>query len=110
MSQLSGICDIQWSDEDVVNADNYEWSDKVWVFHDHGFILGVVLENTLQDAMDELADSGKIKSFCVDDDITENNIPNHYQCLGNDCSFYDTESICFSVISKPAFSLRRLCN
>lgn len=64
---------ISFTDEDVVNKDDYipagEYNPylvRPWLFHDHGFTLAVVFASNLQDALDELADSGKIDHLQLD--------------------------------------------
>jgi hypothetical protein len=64
---------ITFSDEDVVNKDDFipegEYNPhKVhpWLIHDHGFTVCVVFAATLQDALDEAVDSDKLDHLMID--------------------------------------------
>jgi hypothetical protein len=61
---------IKFSDEDVVNSGNFiprgEYNPhnvRPWLLHDQGFCLCVVFAHTLQDALDEAVDEGKLDRF-----------------------------------------------
>lgn len=64
---------VSFSDDDVVNKDNYipagEYNPhnvRPWLLHDHGFVLCVVFADCLQDALDEAADNDKLNRYLID--------------------------------------------
>lgn len=66
--------EIQFSDSDVVNYD--DWIPKgefnphnvrPFLLHDHGFVLAVVFADCLQDALDIATDAKKMERFKVED-------------------------------------------
>ena len=67
----SKIGEITFTDDDVVNLDGWDQGERGWLFHDHGFVVGVVLKEypayTESDALDELVDSGKLDRYQVED-------------------------------------------
>jgi len=62
---------IKFTDDDVVNIDDFDAynGNRVWIFHDHGSVIGVVIMPDLQDALDELADSGKLDHLGVKQEL-----------------------------------------
>lgn len=102
---------VRFTEDDVVNIDDWNPGDdglnayKPWLFHDHGFVLGLVFAQTLQDAFDELADSGKIDSFAVSEaemgDYPDEQGLSH---LGNECKPYDVECVCCVAMGNPPLS------
>lgn len=107
---------IKFTDDDVVNPDDFgAWNKpRVFIFHDHGFVLGVVIQPNLQDAFDELADSGKIDHLMLGDEVVTFDEAN--QCdigpdgeqltrLGNAGETFDVETVGFIEVEEPAFSL-----
>jgi hypothetical protein len=64
---------IKFTDADVINKDDFipagEYNPhnvRPWLLHEHGFVLAVVFAESLQDALDEAADAGKLDSFKLD--------------------------------------------
>ena len=69
---MSKFREIQFSDSDVVNLDNWipdgeSNPHKVvpWLIHDHGFPVCIVFASNLQDAFDEAADEGKLERWLI---------------------------------------------
>ena len=63
---------IQWSDDDVVNSEEYipegEFNPhnvRPWLIHDHGFVVAVVLADSLQDAIDIAVDEYKMDRYLI---------------------------------------------
>lgn len=109
---------VEFSDHDVVNPDDYDAykDNRVWVFHDHGSVLGVVIMPDMSDAFDELADSGKIDHLIVSDEEMgdyeldeegrlEDERVGH---LGNAGEPFDVESVGVYELAEPKFSLTAL--
>ncbi len=107
---------IKFSDDDVVNPDDFNaWNKpRVFVFHDHGFVLGVVIQPNLQDAFDELADSGNIDHLMASEGVLV--FDESMQCdigpdgeqltrLGNASEPFDVETVNFIELPEPKFSL-----
>ena len=70
--KIDGIYDVTISDVDVVNPGEYipqgednPYHIRPWVAFDHGFVLGVVFASCEQNALDELADNGRLDMFLV---------------------------------------------
>lgn len=67
-----GNCELSFTDEDVVDLENigfredYNHDEKLWLLHDHGFTLCVVLASNLQDALDAAVDANKLDRFLID--------------------------------------------
>ena len=98
---------IRFTDEDVVNIDDLELlqSPRVFLLHDHGFTLAVVVADNLQDAMDEAVDDGRLYRFQVSDaEIADYPEDEHgdrpgITYLGNASEPFDIEGV--SVIELP---------
>lgn len=110
---------VQFSDKDVVNVDDFipkgEYNPhnvRPWLLHDHGFVLGVVFADCLQDALNELADSGKIDSFLVEEKDLAQYGPEEEGItrLGNAGEPFDVEGIDFVELINPPFSFVALFN
>ena len=85
-------------DSDIVNPDDYDYTENIYLLHDHGFVLCIVNADNESDALDIAADEGKLDRFKVDD-----NEEGHYSSLGNDCLTYDLESV--GIIQLPNLDL-----
>lgn len=102
MQTISGQHIPDWSENDIVNLSEWIFDDSVrgYLFHDHGFTVGFVFAHNLQDAIDELADSGRIDSFEVDEnDRDEYSDDSGISFLGNFCKPYDVEAL--TVVEFP---------
>lgn len=87
---------------DIVNLEEWIFDDsnRGYMFHDHGFIIGFVFAHTLQDALDILADSGRIDHLVVDEsERGEYSDDEGISFLGNYCKPFDAESV--EVIEFP---------
>ena len=65
--------EIKFSDEDVVNPDDFipaggynPHKVRPFLLHDHGFVICVVFADCLQDALDEAVDAGKLDRYQID--------------------------------------------
>jgi hypothetical protein len=100
---------IRIQDSDVVNPDNWDFAKEVYIFHDHGFVCGIVLEDNLQDALDELVDADRISSMRIEEsDYGDYGVEtDNPTCsfLGNAGEPYDIECLACHIIPKPRFSL-----
>lgn len=115
------VSEIQFSDVDVVNPDDFVPTGDYnphrthpFLFHDAGFVLGIVFSDNLSDAFDELADSDKIEHF----EISETEMKEEYSdgddgrvhYLGNGGTAYDIETIDVVEMQNPGFSFVALFN
>lgn len=95
--------EIQFSDADVVNFDDYigiggdPHNVRPWLLHDHGFVLAVVFADSLQDAIDIAADAGKLDQFRIQPEEE----PDY---LGNHCVAYDIQGIDALELPNPPLS------
>lgn len=69
---MSKFHEIQFTDDDVVNLDNWipagEYNPhnvRPWLLHDHGFVLCVVFASNLQEALDEAVDAEKLDRYKI---------------------------------------------
>lgn len=65
--------EIKFTDADVINPDDFiperaynPHNMRPWLLHDHGFCVCVVFAQSLQDALDESADAGKLDPWKID--------------------------------------------
>lgn len=101
------------SDSDVVNVGEYlfyaEGSNphdvRPWVAVDHGFVVGVAFAESMDDALDELADAGKLDS-CLLSEEDEKDYPDGegVSFLGNSGRPFDVQNIELFGMKAPAFS------
>lgn len=102
MRTINGQQIPNFSENDIINLGEWIMDDSVsgFLFHDHGFVVGFVFAHNLQDALDELADSGRIDSFIVDErERNEYSDDEGISFLGNDCNPYDIEAL--AVVEFP---------
>jgi hypothetical protein len=100
------VGEISFSDNDILNPEEMmsaldESGWKAFLFHDHGFTLGVVFAAGYDYALDILADAGKLKAFEVDEDAANTG---HVICLGLDGRFHDIESVDHVALDIPPMS------
>jgi hypothetical protein len=102
--------EIQFTDEDVVNPEDFigdgEYNPhnvRPYLVHDHGFVVGVAFADCLQDALDVLADNGKLDGFKIDpSDYSDYEVDSDSPTctfLGNDGAPFDIDPL--DVIELP---------
>lgn len=102
--------EIGFTDGDVVNLDDWipanEYNPsriKPWLFHDHGFALAVVFASSLQDALDEAADAGKLDRYKISEEEfnarSDESDRDTLDYLGNTSDPFDIESL--GVVELP---------
>ncbi len=105
---------FKFTEEDIVNPDDYEWHDKVFLLHDCGRTVAVVYARCLQDARDEAADSGKMDRYAIaeEDEADFDMNTGNPSCsfLGNDGKPFNIESLGAVEFPKPPISLVSLIN
>jgi hypothetical protein len=64
--------ELSFTDEDVIDMDSLSFEGdydphrrQLWLIHDHGFTICVVEADSLQDALDEAVDNGKMDRFQI---------------------------------------------
>ncbi len=106
--------EFKFSDEDVVNPGAYDYHDKVFLLHDHGFTVAVVYADNLQDAIDEAVDAGKMDHYSISEEDYEDYavLSNNPTCffLGNAGKLFDTDTLGAVEFVKPDISLVALIN
>ena len=104
---------ITFTDRDVVNPDDFIPQNESnphhihpFLFHDHGFAVGVVFAEHLQDALDILADSGKIDGVRIADSELDDYGPEEegISFLGNAGEPFDVDSLGVLELPNPPFS------
>ena len=110
---------IKFTDADVVNKDGYipagehnPHKVRPFLIHDHGFTVAVVFAGSLQDALDEAVDAGKLDSFQVSDDDLADYGPNEEGItrLGNASESFDIQALDAVELPNPPFSFVALFN
>ena len=88
-------------ESDILNPYDYflGYANTLWVVHDHGIIIGVCCALNRQEALDELADHGKLDAFI----LAYND--NRGTSLGVDDIFYDISSLDSFSISLQKLSI-----
>jgi hypothetical protein len=116
------INNVKFTDADVINPNDLELyatgsnphNVRCFLLHDHGFSIGVAIAESLQDALDEAADAGKLDSFEVQEEDFDNygmrtDSPT-CSFLGNYCKGYDVEAVSAIEFGIPRLSLCALLN
>lgn len=107
---------IKFSDEDVINADDYipagEYNPHKtcgWLLHDHGFTLAVVFADNESDAIDAAVDADKLDRYLVEN---EEDYPDGegLSYLGNASEPFDIESLGIVKLPPVPFSYCALFN
>ncbi len=110
---------IKFTDADVVNKDDYipagesnPHNVRPFLIHDHGFTVAVVFAGSLQDALDEAVDAGKLDSFQVSDDDLADYGPDEEGItrLGNASEPFDIQALDVIELPNPPFSFIALFN
>ena len=111
--------EIKFTDSDVVNEADYIPSGEYnphnirpFLFHDHGFVIGVVFADGLEDALDELVDSGRADRFMLSPEDCDQYEKDGWNVsyLGNACEPFDIQSLGFEELPNPPFSFVALFN
>src|SRR6266478_143081 len=69
MSDVINIDEMMYYRNKVSNLNHYAGSGdtKLFVLHDHGFVITAVCADNLQDALDEAVDNHKLDSFIIEE-------------------------------------------
>lgn len=112
--------EFSFTDEDVIELDAFEFQgennyqkNRMWLLHDHGFTLCVVMAESLQDALDIAADNDKLDRFLVKEDQAEDYGADIYNSdelayLGNASEPFDIQSLGYVELPLPKRSLTQL--
>lgn len=123
----SKFCEIKFSDTDVVNPEEYDFGDgKVWLLHDHGFVVCVVFASNLQDALDEACNWNKLDRYMIEESSNTPGVQNQLPAsdyptlgtenedgitrLGNASEPFDIESLEVLELPNPKFSFCAMFN
>jgi hypothetical protein len=95
------VQEVAFTDDDVVNLSNWipagEYNPhnvRPFLFHDHGFCVAVVFAESLQDALDEAADAGKLDRYKIGDhNLADYEAEEGISYLGNASEPFDIESL-----------------
>lgn len=93
--------EVQWSDDDVVNPNEYTpegeynpYNVRPWVLHDHGFVVAVVLADSLQDAIDIAVDEDKMDRYLISpENMGDYEDEEGISFLGNASEAFDIETL-----------------
>lgn len=108
---------IKFADSDVVNPDDFIPAGnsnphrvRPWLLHDHGFVIGVVFADCLQDALDEAADHERLNRYRVEDSDVADYGPDEVGIsrLGNAGEPFDIEALGVEELPNPPFSFAAL--
>ena len=117
--------ELSFSDDDVVNPDDYDSSGycRPWLLHDMGFPVAVVFASNLQDALDIAVDSGKLDRYLIEEGGntpgTKGQPASDYPTLGteneegitrlgNASEPFDIETLGYVELTNPPFSFSAL--
>lgn len=111
MNSMEIMNGLRLSDSDFV-GDVQELDGNVYIAHDHGFVVGACLADHLQEALDTLADEGRLDRYEVSDDELkkeylgyEFGVCDALSYLGNYCKPYDIETLDIVTLPAPKFSI-----
>ena len=103
---------LRLSDDDIVNpSDREHYNGQLWIVTDHGFVVGAAFADCEGDALDEIADSGKLSAWLIHEEDRED-----YQddsglvYLGNHCHAYDLETIKIYKLIVPELTVCEMRN
>lgn len=75
--------EFSFTDEDVIDigdvsldGDYNPYGERMWLIHDHGFTICVVMATNLQDALDAAVDENKMDRFLID--VTDPSVRDDY--------------------------------
>ena len=100
---------IQWTDDDVVEPENYipdgEYNPRNihgWLLHDHGFPVAVVFASNLQDALDAAVDADKMDRYLIaNDERKDYPDDDGIVFLGNASEPFDIETLGYVELPNP---------
>ena len=104
---------LSFTDADVVNPDDFIPAGEYnphnihpFVLHDHGFVIGVVFAEHLQDALDIAVDENRMDHFMVSDADMEDYGPDEdgIARLGNAGEPFDIQNVDCVELANPKFS------
>jgi hypothetical protein len=110
--------EISFSDDDIIESDECIYKDdynphnvRPWLAHDHGFVYGIVFASCEQDALDTLADEGRLDAWQVDLKTqwqefgdTEEEAEERMTYLGNASEPFDIETLSLEELPIIKFS------
>lgn len=111
--------EIEFSADDVVNIDDWiphgdynPHNVRPWLLHDQGFVIAVVFADSLQDALDEAVDAGKMDRYLIDGEANlsdyEDEDEDGISYLGNAGEPFDIESLGVIELPNPPYSMEQL--
>ena len=114
----SSFQEIQFSDTDFINPDDYvkpgdynPHNVRPFLFHNHGYVCAIVFASCLDDALDIAADENKLEGFRVDEcDLSDYSEDYSPACLGNCSEPYDLDCLGVIELPNPSLSFTALFN
>ena len=105
--------EIKFTQSDIINPDDCIYQDEYnphnkrpWLLHDHGFTIGVVFADSLQEALDIAVDENKLGQYLIEaedyDDYKVNTDLPTCSFLGNASEPFDVDSMGFIELKPPA--------
>jgi len=119
-SNTATINGVKVSDADFVNVDDFipagEYNPhnvRLWVLHDHGFVVACVFADCLQDAVDIAVDENKMDRYQVTEDEAGDYGGNIYDSeslsyLGNAGEPFDIDTLQAFDVPSPEMSICKL--
>lgn len=103
---------VRFTDSDIVNPEEFGATGgypNLFLFHNHGVTVGLAFAENAQDAIDELADAGKLDSFkLTDEELASGDYGSEPELtcsfLGNDCLPYDIDGLAIVSVPVPPVS------
>jgi hypothetical protein len=109
MTNSVTIDGVSFTDDDVLSPDDFDFRNyDMFIFHDHGFVLAVCFADSISEAFDILADSGKIDHLELTGDEADEYADDEYQVLGSNGKFYDVDTVSVIVKDAPKLSIVKL--
>jgi hypothetical protein len=112
--------EFSFTDDDVIDLDDVQFAgeynphnQRMWLLHDHGVTLCVVMADSLQDALDIAVDNDKLDRFLVTEDQAEDYGGDIYNSdelayLGNASEPFDIQTLGYVEFALPKRSLTAL--
>jgi hypothetical protein len=100
---------ITITDDDLVDFDNFIAAGEYnphnvhpFVIHDHGFVLAVIFESNMQDALDAAVDANKMDRYLInDDDLKDYTDEEGITYLGNASEPFDIQNVEVIELTNP---------
>ena len=104
--------EIKFTQDDIINPQDCIYSGdfnphgtRQWLLHDHGFTIGVVFADSLQEALDIAVDENKLDQYLIgvedyDDYKINTDLPT-CSFLGNASKPFDVDSMGFIELKPP---------